>query len=47
MSASVRRLRLDEVVAERAGVTRSRARALIVAGRVRVDGRPATKAGAA
>ncbi len=37
--------RLDEVVAEVSGVTRSRARALILAGRVRVDGRPATKAG--
>jgi 23S rRNA (cytidine1920-2'-O)/16S rRNA (cytidine1409-2'-O)-methyltransferase len=32
-------------VAERAGVTRSRARSLIMAGRVRVDGRPATKPG--
>jgi 23S rRNA (cytidine1920-2'-O)/16S rRNA (cytidine1409-2'-O)-methyltransferase len=38
---------LDEAVAERAGVTRSRARSLIIAGRVRVDGRPATKPGAA
>jgi len=38
--------RLDEVVAERAGVTRSRARSLIIAGRVRVDGRPSTKPGA-
>jgi len=38
--------RLDEAVAERAGVTRSRARSLIIAGRVRVDGRPATKPGA-
>jgi len=37
--------RLDEVVAERAGVTRSRARSLIMAGRVRVDGRPMTKPG--
>ena len=37
--------RLDEAVAERAGVTRSRARSLIIAGRVRVDGRPATKPG--
>jgi len=37
--------RLDEVVAERTGVTRSRARSLIMAGRVRVDGRPATKPG--
>ncbi len=40
------RQRLDEAVAERAGVSRSRARSLIIAGRVRVDGRPATKAGA-
>jgi len=39
--------RLDEAVAERAGVTRSRARSLIIAGRVRVDGRPATKPGTA
>jgi 23S rRNA (cytidine1920-2'-O)/16S rRNA (cytidine1409-2'-O)-methyltransferase len=39
--------RLDDVVAERAGVTRSRARSLIIAGRVRVDGRPATKPGTA
>ena len=39
--------RLDEAVAERAGVTRSRARSLIIAGRVRVDGRPSTKPGAA
>jgi len=38
-------LRLDEAVAARAGVTRSRARALIMAGRVRVDGRPMTKPG--
>ena len=37
--------RLDETVAERAGVTRSRARSLIMAGRVRLDGRPATKPG--
>jgi 23S rRNA (cytidine1920-2'-O)/16S rRNA (cytidine1409-2'-O)-methyltransferase len=37
--------RLDEAVAEHAGVTRSRARSLIIAGRVRVDGRPATKPG--
>jgi len=40
-------MRLDEAVAERTGVTRSRARSLIIAGRVRVDGRPATKPGAA
>ena len=39
--------RLDEAVAERTGVTRSRARSLIIAGRVRVDGRPSTKPGAA
>jgi 23S rRNA (cytidine1920-2'-O)/16S rRNA (cytidine1409-2'-O)-methyltransferase len=39
--------RLDDAVALRAGVTRSRARSLIIAGRVRVDGRPATKPGAA
>jgi 23S rRNA (cytidine1920-2'-O)/16S rRNA (cytidine1409-2'-O)-methyltransferase len=37
--------RLDEIVAEQAGVTRSRARSLIIAGRVRVDGRPLTKPG--
>ena len=43
---STRSQRLDEVVAERAGVTRSRARSLIIAGRVRVDGRPMTKPGA-
>ena len=45
MSAARAALRLDEAVAERAGVTRSRARSLIIAGRVRVDGRPATKPG--
>ncbi|MGH7662526.1 MAG: TlyA family RNA methyltransferase [Vulcanimicrobiaceae bacterium] len=37
--------RLDTAVAERSGVTRSRARSLIMAGRVRVDGRPMTKPG--
>ena len=37
--------RLDEAVAARAGVTRSRARSLIIAGRVRVDGNPSTKPG--
>lgn len=43
---SVRRAeRLDEAVAARAGVTRSRARSLIIAGRVRVDGDPWTKPG--
>jgi 23S rRNA (cytidine1920-2'-O)/16S rRNA (cytidine1409-2'-O)-methyltransferase len=39
--------RLDEAVAIAAGVTRSRARSLIIAGRVRVDGRPSTKPGTA
>lgn len=39
------RLRLDLAVAERGGVTRSLARSLIMAGRVRVDGRPLTKPG--
>jgi 23S rRNA (cytidine1920-2'-O)/16S rRNA (cytidine1409-2'-O)-methyltransferase len=38
--------RLDELVAASAGVTRSRARALIIAGRVRVDGYLACKPGA-
>lgn len=38
--------RLDEVVAEQSGITRSQARGLILAGRVRVDGTPVTKAGA-
>jgi 23S rRNA (cytidine1920-2'-O)/16S rRNA (cytidine1409-2'-O)-methyltransferase len=37
---------LDEAVAAQASVTRSHARSLIIAGRVRVDGRPATKPGA-
>jgi len=40
------RERLDSAVAERLGVTRSRARSLILAGLVRVDGQPASKAGA-
>ncbi len=40
-------MRLDEAVAAHAGVTRSRARSLIMAGRVRVDGTPVTKPGAA
>jgi 23S rRNA (cytidine1920-2'-O)/16S rRNA (cytidine1409-2'-O)-methyltransferase len=40
------RERLDAAVASRLGVTRSQARGLILAGRVRVDGRPASKAGA-
>ena len=39
--------RLDAVVAAQAGLTRSRARALILAGKVRVDDVPATKPGAA
>jgi len=43
----VTRVRLDDAVAARAGVTRSRARSLIIAGRVRVDGNPATKPGSA
>jgi 23S rRNA (cytidine1920-2'-O)/16S rRNA (cytidine1409-2'-O)-methyltransferase len=38
--------RLDTLVAEREGVTRSQARSLIMEGRVKVDGKPATKAGA-
>ncbi|TAM77867.1 TlyA family RNA methyltransferase [bacterium] len=40
------RVRLDAAVAERMGVTRARARSLIIAGRVQVDGQPATKPGA-
>jgi 23S rRNA (cytidine1920-2'-O)/16S rRNA (cytidine1409-2'-O)-methyltransferase len=40
------RERLDAVVAARTGLTRSQARGLILAGKVRVDGRPAAKAGA-
>jgi 23S rRNA (cytidine1920-2'-O)/16S rRNA (cytidine1409-2'-O)-methyltransferase len=36
---------LDAAVAERAGVTRSQARGLILAGKVRVDGTPQTKPG--
>jgi 23S rRNA (cytidine1920-2'-O)/16S rRNA (cytidine1409-2'-O)-methyltransferase len=39
------KLRLDTVVAEQAGMTRAQARALIMEGRVRVDGERATKAG--
>ncbi|MDQ2871923.1 MAG: TlyA family RNA methyltransferase [Candidatus Eremiobacteraeota bacterium] len=38
--------RLDAVVAEQTGITRSQARSLIMEGRVRVNGVPATKAGA-
>jgi 23S rRNA (cytidine1920-2'-O)/16S rRNA (cytidine1409-2'-O)-methyltransferase len=37
--------RLDELVAERSGISRSQARALIIEGRVRVNGVPATKPG--
>ena len=37
--------RLDELVAERNGISRSQARALIIEGRVRVNGTPATKPG--
>ncbi len=37
--------RLDELVAERNGISRSQARALIIEGRVRVNGAPATKPG--
>ena len=40
-----RSIRLDNAVAERAGITRSRARSLIMEGRVRVNGSVATKAG--
>ena len=39
------RLRLDAVVAERDGITRSQARSLIMEGRVSVDGVTANKAG--
>lgn len=38
-------MRLDTIVAERAGLTRAQARALIMEGRVRVGGERATKAG--
>ena len=38
--------RLDTLVAHREGITRSQARSLIMEGRVRVNGAPATKAGA-
>ena len=37
--------RLDALVAETTGLTRSQARALILAGKVRVDDEPATKPG--
>jgi 23S rRNA (cytidine1920-2'-O)/16S rRNA (cytidine1409-2'-O)-methyltransferase len=39
------RKRLDEAVAQREGITRSQARALIMEGRVKVNGTPAAKAG--
>jgi 23S rRNA (cytidine1920-2'-O)/16S rRNA (cytidine1409-2'-O)-methyltransferase len=39
--------RLDEVVSTQAELTRAQARGLILAGRVRVDGQPRTKPGAA
>lgn len=39
-------MRLDSLVAQREGITRSQARSLIMEGRVRVNGAPATKAGA-
>src|ERR1700737_2458444 len=38
--------RLDTVVVEITALTRSQARALILAGKVRVDGEPSTKRGA-
>ena len=38
-------VRLDAAVAARTGMTRSQARSLIMEGRIRVDGRVATKAG--
>jgi predicted rRNA methylase YqxC with S4 and FtsJ domains len=44
----MRRIRLDHLVVERGLVpSRERARALILAGQVTVDGRPVTKAGTA
>ena len=42
----LQRERLDSAVAARLGLTRSQARGLILAGRVRIDGQPAEKAGA-
>ena len=39
--------RLDVVVAEQSAISRERARALIMAGKVRVNGTPSLKAGAA
>ncbi len=44
-SRLAQRERLDSAVAAQKGLTRSQARALILAGRVRVDGQPADKAG--
>ena len=45
---NVRKIRLDLALVERGLVaTRERARAMILAGQVKIDGRPATKAGAA
>jgi 23S rRNA (cytidine1920-2'-O)/16S rRNA (cytidine1409-2'-O)-methyltransferase len=41
----VKGTRLDQAVSDRTGVTRSRARSLILEGRVRVDGTAVTKAG--
>jgi 23S rRNA (cytidine1920-2'-O)/16S rRNA (cytidine1409-2'-O)-methyltransferase len=38
-------VRLDEVLAQREGITRSQARSLIMEGRVKVNGVPATKPG--
>jgi 23S rRNA (cytidine1920-2'-O)/16S rRNA (cytidine1409-2'-O)-methyltransferase len=43
----MRSSRLDTLVAARENITRSQARSLIMEGRVRVNGTPATKAGAA
>ncbi len=42
----VRAQRLDTLVSEQEGITRSQARSLIMEGRVKVNGEPATKAGA-
>ena len=47
MTSGTRRTRLDVLLVERGlAASRERARALILAGQVRVDGQPATKAGA-
>jgi 23S rRNA (cytidine1920-2'-O)/16S rRNA (cytidine1409-2'-O)-methyltransferase len=45
MGGGKRSTRLDTAVADRAGITRSQARSLIMEGRVRVNGTVATKAG--